>query len=202
MTLYWKEGPKRAMGRRGKGGGMGANETIKEVFCNLLQEKPYDEITIAEICRITHVSSKTFYKHYEGKPGLVREIMYDDWVRPVLQVREVLPLDAIYSATHLMIEQSFERIWERRSLYCNLFKHYGRDLLADDIVAVLEPLCHSVYERYHFPTEENEFVVRLFSSLQVLIIYWWLTEHDDITPKAIARYFNDWCFGRWRDLEN
>ena len=179
---------------------MGAERTNKDVFRDLLEHKHYDEITVAEICRTAHISSKTFYKHYEGKPGLVRALMHDDWAEPVLKIREILPLDNIYSATHLMIERSFELIWERRALYRNLFKTYGRDLLSDDITSVLKPLCRSVYEHYQFPPEENEFVVQLFSSFQMPIIYWWLTEHDEIAPKSMARYFNTWCFGHWRDL--
>lgn len=181
---------------------MNASSALKSAFCTLLEHKPYTEITIAEICRSAHVSSKTFYKHFDGKAGLVRELMNDDWAAPVFQVREVLPLDTIRSASHLMIEQSFERIWEKRSIYRNLFKHYGRAELEDDITAALKPLNRSVYERYHFPEEENEFVIQLFSSFQVPMVHWWLTSHEEIPPKRMARYFHDWCFSHWKELEN
>lgn len=180
---------------------MTAEERIKSTFCELLERKPYSEITIGELCRTAHVSSKTFYKHYDGKPDLVRAIMYDDWVNPVLQVREVLPLDSIRSSSHLMIEQSFERIYQRRSIYLNLFKHYGRAQLNDDIGRLLAPLNRQIYSRYGLPEKENEFVVALFSTFQIPVIHWWLTERDDISPKHMARYFYDWCFGHWKDVE-
>lgn len=180
---------------------MSANEIIKETFCKLLEKKPYDKITVSEICQKSHVSSKTFYKHYDGKQGLVRALMYDDWAGPIKQVREVLPLDRIRSATQLMIEQSFERIWKKRAVYRNLFSHYGRTELADDITAVLAPLNRHVYKRYNFTEEEYEFVTQLFSSFHIPLIHWWLTKREDIPPERMARYFNTWCFGHWRDID-
>lgn len=179
---------------------MDAQAGIKTTFRELLERKPYNEITIAEICRNAHVSSKTFYKYYEGKPGLVRALMYDDWAAPVLQVREVLPLDAIRSGTHLMVEQSFEKIWEQRVLYRNLFKYYGRTELTDDIVSVLEPLNRGIYEHYNLPEEEKDVVVYLFSYIHIPLVYWWITSHEHIPPKRMARYSCDWCFAHWKDL--
>lgn len=182
---------------------MGADETIKGAFCALLEKKTYDQITVAEICRTAHVSSKTFYKYFDGRPGLVRSIMYDDWAAPILQVREVLPLDHIQTSTQMMVEQSFDRVWQKRNLYRNLFKHYGRTELADDVTHVLSELNRGIYFQYNLPEEELEFVVQLYSSMKMPIIYWWITEHDDIPPKRMADYYVNWCFDHWKKiLEN
>ena len=180
---------------------MDAEAAIKEAFCKLLENEDYNRITVAEICRTAHVSSKTFYKYFEGKPGLVHALMYDDWAAPILKVREVLPLEKIESSTTLMIAQSFEQVWSKRALYRNLFKNYGRTELADDITEALSELNRTIYSTYGLEDEELDVVVRLFSTMQIPLVHWWLTERDDIPPQRMARYYEDWCFGHWQDLD-
>ena len=61
------------------GGGAGlANFTknaIKQTFVTLLEEKPYNEITVKEIVSRCGINRNSFYYHYQDLPTLLEELI-------------------------------------------------------------------------------------------------------------------------------
>ena len=52
---------------------------IKATLIELLDEKPFEDITVSELCRKGEVSRITFYTYYDDKFDLVHELL-DDYV--------------------------------------------------------------------------------------------------------------------------
>lgn len=50
---------------------------IKATLTDILQEVPFEKISVAEICRRGDISRITFYAHYEDKYALAEEIFSD-----------------------------------------------------------------------------------------------------------------------------
>lgn len=50
---------------------------LKETMIELLQEQPFEKITVAELCRRGQTSRITFYTYYEDKYALVEEMFSD-----------------------------------------------------------------------------------------------------------------------------
>jgi len=50
---------------------------ITDAFLALIRERPYEEITVTEICRCADVVRKTFYNHFQTKDDIVRWLMND-----------------------------------------------------------------------------------------------------------------------------
>lgn len=50
---------------------------IKATLTAILQEMPFEKISVAEICRRGDISRITFYAHYEDKYALAEEIFSD-----------------------------------------------------------------------------------------------------------------------------
>ena len=50
---------------------------IKATLTDILQEMPFEKISVAEICRRGDISRITFYAHYEDKYALTEEIFSD-----------------------------------------------------------------------------------------------------------------------------
>jgi len=48
-------------------------QALHNALMTLLSEKPLENISIAEICRVANVNRGTFYLHYEQKEGLFEE---------------------------------------------------------------------------------------------------------------------------------
>lgn len=51
--------------------------SIKQAFLELLQEVPFEAMTVAEICRRADVSRITFYTHYGDKTALAADLFAD-----------------------------------------------------------------------------------------------------------------------------
>ncbi|MCD7951157.1 MAG: TetR/AcrR family transcriptional regulator [Erysipelotrichaceae bacterium] len=51
-----------------------SKEKIIQSFISLLKNKPYDQITITEICQKAHVSRQTFYSHYQNKDVIFSDL--------------------------------------------------------------------------------------------------------------------------------
>ena len=47
---------------------------IKEAFESLIQEKPYEKITVKELCDRARINKKTFYHYYETLDALLSEL--------------------------------------------------------------------------------------------------------------------------------
>ncbi|MGG2107326.1 TetR/AcrR family transcriptional regulator [Lysinibacillus pakistanensis] len=48
-------------------------QALHNALMTLLSEKPLENISIAEICRVANINRGTFYLHYEQKEGLFEE---------------------------------------------------------------------------------------------------------------------------------
>ena len=52
-------------------------KTIKSTLIGILQEMPFEKITVTEICSRGIISRITFYTHYEDKYVLAEELFSD-----------------------------------------------------------------------------------------------------------------------------
>jgi AcrR family transcriptional regulator len=50
---------------------------IKRAFLSLLEEKPFEKITVKEICERSETGRVTFYNHYEDKTDLMDDCLRD-----------------------------------------------------------------------------------------------------------------------------
>jgi len=52
-------------------------QALHNALMTLLSEKPLENISIAELCRVANVNRGTFYLHYEQKEGLFEEYFHE-----------------------------------------------------------------------------------------------------------------------------
>lgn len=57
---------------------------IRQCFFELLRKKPFDEISVKELCEMANCSRNTFYMHYQYKDNLYRQIV-DECITEILQ---------------------------------------------------------------------------------------------------------------------
>ena len=69
---------------------------IKEAFLELKRIKPFNEITITELCKEAEISRGTFYLHYHNTMDVLDEIM-EDALNQTLELPEFASLDYEYA---------------------------------------------------------------------------------------------------------
>ena len=52
-------------------------QSLKQTLISLVSEKPFEQITVTELCKAASVSRITFYAHYSDKYELVDEVFQD-----------------------------------------------------------------------------------------------------------------------------
>lgn len=80
---------------------------LEKGLLDLMQQQPYKEITVTDICREAAIPRRTFYHYYESKEDVLNDIVEGTMQRCFLEVRSILRSG--------MMKESFVRIfrfWE------------------------------------------------------------------------------------------
>ena len=95
-------------------------EIIKETFWELLEEKPYNKITVQDIVNRCRVNRNTFYYHFQDIPTLMIDSI-EDWMEEVIQKYGtfISPVDCLtYMAEECM---------KRKKAFLHLFRSVQKD---------------------------------------------------------------------------
>ena len=93
---------------------------IKDTFWGILEEKPYNKITVQDIVNRCQVNRNTFYYHFQDIPSLMQESI-EDWIENVIQQYGTLesPVDCLtYMAQECM---------KRKKAFLHLFRSVKKD---------------------------------------------------------------------------
>ncbi len=154
-------------------------ESLKEALIILIKEKPYDKITIVELCQKAGVSRMGFYGNFETKDDIVKRIVID--------INKML-VDRIGSP----FRQTTDHKW-----YYNLF------CLAQELSDVLISLKNAGFlEEYNKLINNivlhdssisiNEVYQRIIWNGGIVnAIYYWLSTGMKETPLEMGKYCNE-----------
>lgn len=65
-------------------------EMIREVFINMLNERPLDKITVKDIAKVCNINRNTFYYHYTDIYALLSEIFQTELQRVIDEYNDTL----------------------------------------------------------------------------------------------------------------
>ena len=167
-----------------------------------LKTTPFDGITISSLCSKAGISRRTFGRHFSGIGDIVDAQIREDFVEPVRQLRNLLPMEEIKSSPILLIERMFQTFYENRDYYSKLLHYRGNMSLVEAITREISILNREIYSTYDMTPEDRDFAVYLFASTQAMIFVWWIREKEDIPPKQMAKLYHSWCFGHWSEILN
>ena len=157
-----------------------------------LSERPFEQITVREICERAMVHRTTFYKHYEDKYVLLEQgmrQMYDTLLADV-NMLSALPSMNDPSASLVRI---FVHVAEHQQFY--------KLMLHGDSISRFQKLVkdyiteHTQFKISKFPPVDQSLVVspavqsQFFAGALISILAWWLENDMPLTPKQVAHSF-------------
>ena len=171
-----------------------SREAIFHAFINLLSEKDFEHITVAEIIESADVGRATFYSHFETKDYLLKELCEElfchifDAADNHCDHRHIFDCDAPDSVfLHLLqhLQKNDNNILDLLSSKNNeLFLRYFKDNLVKLVESQL-PLFESE-KRAELP---ESYQVNHITSTFVETIRWWINNGKRETPEEIIEYF-------------
>lgn len=130
---------------------------IGEALLALMEEKPYAEVTVSEICRRATTSRNTFYRLFRTREDVLEYVMTSRVKRMLREHGEKARYDPIRPARADIEEEyrRFYRFWEKEKKVLRLFVQAGRmDIFRRDFDQLVRHTLTQDVVRYYEREEE------------------------------------------------
>jgi len=157
-----------------------SRQALADALLSLLEEKPFDKITIREIAARADVGYATFFRHYEDQEALLSDLVSSEISRLlVMIVPIVFTVDTLSSAQALCAY-----LWEHRPLWTALLTGGASTKLKNEFVTqVQQEAAKRAYLHSWLPGDLN---VVFAASATLEILTWWLKQDDPPPVKQMA----------------
>lgn len=158
---------------------------LTNAFLEMLEEMPFEQLTVNELCNRAMVRRATFYKHFADKyeffTFFVQEIQHEFFER---ESQDEAEPKSFYRNT---IQSIFDFVDENQTLVASIMKSNMFPVLLDMVseqtaLSVRERLEQDVRAGAEFPGSPV-ILAQLFTGALISTVKWWVTEKERI-PKA------------------
>lgn len=156
----------------------------------MIPHKPYEEITVADICATANVGRATFYAHYRSKDDLKRRGI-DEHLRGLLEERRQaaagVPGGGSVSATLIIFEHALEHLPHYRALVRGRSAELALNAIRQTLTVMLkEELDHTAADK---PPLLREMKIQYLVGAFISVLTWWLNRGAPESPAEIEALF-------------
>lgn len=175
------------------------NTAVKmdKALISLLEKKDFEYITIKEICEAAGVNRSTFYLHYENTADLLKETtkyILDSFLTYFSVNRETITLkyntcelkDLVF-ITPEYLTPYLTYIKENQRIFKTSLKHLGSMNFDKVYNKMFEFIFNPVLERFSFPEEDREYVLKFYLTGITAIVMEWLKKDCKDSIEEISR---------------
>jgi AcrR family transcriptional regulator len=146
----------------------------------LLEEKPFEQVTIREITAKAKIGYATFFRHYPSKEALLNDLASD-------QIRELtgMTLPMMQSAgTRVTTRALCAYVWEHRKIWAALLTGGAAGTLKQEFIRQMRQLAA---EQGHFESWlPGDLRVAFSVAASLEILAWWLEGREEASIDQIA----------------
>lgn len=160
---------------------------LAQALQDLMDEKPFERISVTDICERCGMNRKSFYYHFRDKYDLVNWIFDRDFIKLIRSDLE----DVSVSDQLKSIRVFCDYLYENRRFYGKVLKMKGQNSLAEHLQEIGRPI---VRQRiYHIAGEDyaDDFTVEIVSDACILAVEKWLLQKDPMTPDELIGKMTD-----------
>lgn len=186
------------------------NTAVKmdKALISLLEKKDFEYITIKEICEAAGVNRSTFYLHYENTADLLKETtkyILDSFLTYFSVNREIITLkyntcelkDLVF-ITPEYLTPYLTYIKENQRIFKTSIKHLGSMNFDKVYNKMFEFIFNPVLERFSFPEEDREYVLKFYLTGITAIVMEWLKKDCKDSIEEISRIIIQCVIGQNR----
>lgn len=163
---------------------------IIQSMIDLLDEYPFDEITIKMICAYSGVNRSTFYDHYKDKYDLLEQIQnyhlskYLKLLKSLYNNFESVRVDKTKLYKFFLIVTKY--IKRKEAFYRAIFITYPNKGLAMEYFNATKVAYENVIEDYPNSIQNKSLFITYSIGGQVGVIFYWLRNGCKESPEIIA----------------
>jgi AcrR family transcriptional regulator len=168
-------------------------QIIQDALFSLMQEKPYNKITIQEIIDRANVGRSTFYSHYETKEDLLISC-----IEHLLQMLNQFMLNYLDTADEkprlLPVAELFDHIYENHRIMRGLLKSEEGDAFFNRIQTYwnnsIEEYIKSKLPKEGKPAIPLEILTNHITGTLIQLLKWWTLNKMPYTSAEMDEYFH------------
>ncbi|MBE6575312.1 MAG: TetR/AcrR family transcriptional regulator [Ruminococcaceae bacterium] len=173
---------------------------------SLLKKKPFEYITVSEICKNAGVNRSTFYLHYETIGDLLNETaryLLDDFLAyfspdtksAVFNLKDRNPDELIFICDKYLTPY-LTYIKDHREVFGIALSH-NKTLGFEDVYRrMYENIFNPILDRFHYPTNVRQYVMMYYLNGINAIILEWLKNGCDRSINEISEIISVCIYGK------
>lgn len=186
-----------------------ASGIIVECFKELLQEKSFGKITVHELCEKAGVSRKTFYVYFDSKYSIVKKIVMDELISPMLQFNALMPSvlkskAMVENTPYLLNVNLYNTIYANRDFYSRLCCQAGSldSPLVDALIEGIAFLNRQVLDLIGFrgPEWKQDAICYYFAAGNAVNIQRWIKSGFQANPEDMGHLFCEMTTPFWKEV--
>ena len=173
---------------------------------SLLKKKPFDYITVSEICEEAGVNRSTFYLHYETIGDLLAETtryLLDDFlsyfsvdVKTSVQNLSSCNLCDLIFICDKYLSPYLSYIREHKELFATALLHNQTLGFEDVYKRMFDNIFNPILERFHYPSGSRQYVMMYYLNGINAIILEWLRNGCDKPIQEITEIISMCIYGK------
>ncbi|MGM9538797.1 MAG: TetR/AcrR family transcriptional regulator [Candidatus Onthomonas sp.] len=152
---------------------------LTDALLALMEEKPFEKISVADICRRADLSRQTFYHCFSSKEEILRRLLqrqYQAQLRRLLALPEIGLEDAVFAFATVLSDN--------RALLQTMARHHLESLILSEITACIQ-LFAQLFAAPR-PEPEQSFAVAFLSGALANTLLCWLKTGEPFSPAELA----------------
>lgn len=176
---------------------------LVDAFEELSREKPYQEISISELCDLSTVRRATFYRHFEDKQDFFRYYLTTFTDKFIAKIAEVDKLDDLWEYARYMnlafAEYASDAGPAQRHLLGHEITADMHDMIVDQVADGIIKLVRAYCEEHGIAPEASpEFIGTFYAAGLVHMLRMWLFDEQPYSAEELERLTTDFL---WRYLD-
>ena len=173
---------------------------------SLLKKKPFEYITVSEICETAGVNRSTFYLHYETIGDLLGETtryLLDDFLgyfttdtKSAVEYLKNRNLDELVFTDDKYLVPYLTYIQENKEIFRTALLHIGDLGLEDVYKRMFENIFAPILNRFQYPTDIQPYVMMYYLNGINAIVLEWLRNGCDTSIQEISEIISICIYGK------
>ena len=179
---------------------------MDKALISLLEEKPFEYITVSEICKRADVNRSTFYLHYENTVDLLNETArfllddftsyFNDDVKNITSKLKESSLDELIFISDEYLQPYLTYIKDNKSVFSTALLHSFSFGFNEIFQRLYENIFDPVLERFKYPIADRKYAMMFYLNGITAVVTEWLKDSCEKTIGEVSQIIYGCIFGR------
>lgn len=181
-----------------------------KALLSLLERKPFEYITVSEICEEAGVNRSTFYLHYENSCDLLHETtryVIDDFLsffsvdaQSIASKFTECELQDLNFIKEKYLHPYLAYIKENQRIFAAVLSHPSTFKFESIFQRLFDAIFNPILDRFRYPVDERKYVMMFYLNGVTAIITEWLKDGCQKSVEEISAIIHCCIFGRENEM--